>query len=80
MINKEQYNQFEVPDGSTIPYVTYAQIMNAHTEQEFINFTKWMYGQTGLLLSNGDIGIYSWDYERWVRQNCEPAQRSGDWD
>jgi hypothetical protein len=79
MIYEHQYYQFQTGDRS-VPYVTYNQVELAHSKKDFENFKEWMRGQTGLLLEGNEFGIYSWDYERWLRQNRQRSQRSGDWD
>lgn len=35
------------------------------TEQEFINFSEWMYGHTTSILPDGQIMYYASDFERW---------------
>lgn len=50
-----------------------------HSESDVEKFNKWMTGQTCCVLLSGEIGIYSWDYERWLRQGRKTEQGS-DWD
>ena len=30
-------------------------------------FSKWMNGQTGLMLPSGGFGVYPWDLERYIK-------------
>lgn len=36
-----------------------------HTPEEIENFTKWLRGQTGVILEDGTHGFYASNYERW---------------
>lgn len=60
--------------------VTINLVKQYHTKSEFENFNKWISGQTGLMMSNGDFGIYVSDYERWMNQGKLTEQLSHDWD
>lgn len=55
--------------------VTYNMIRNAHTEEEYANFCKWMRGQTCALSNKNEAVIYSWDYERFCREGMKKEQR-----
>lgn len=42
-----------------------------------------MYGQTCMLIKDGAIEVvcvYTWDYERWLRQGKQMEQDPEDWD
>lgn len=63
-----------------ISYVTHPMVQAVHTPEECLAFREWHNGQTGMLADNGDMAIYSWDYERWVNQGRKVAQNAADWD
>ncbi len=65
---------------SNISCVTYAQIRKYHTPEEVEHFYKWMRGQTMMMLKGGESGIYTWDYERWLREGCKTEQNANTWD
>jgi len=60
--------------------VLYSMVKNAHTQDEYFNFCKWMCGQTCGMMDNGEAAIYICDYERWCRQGLKAAQNAEDWD
>lgn len=60
--------------------VTFKMVEKAHTKKEYENFCAWMGGQTCGTMANGESGIYSWDYERWLRQGKKTDQNKEDWD
>lgn len=74
-IPKEEYNT----TYGNIPYVTYEQIKNAHSQDECKRFNQWFHGQTGIVTENGTLGIYVLDYERWLEAGM-PPQQGKDWD
>lgn len=61
-------------------YVTFAQVREYHTKEESEHFCKWMHGQTAMMLKNGKTGIYTWDYERWLREGKKTEQNADTWD
>lgn len=63
---------------SHFPYITEALFKKYHTEKEWKIFNKWMRGQT-VSEVNGEMAIYSWDYERWVEQG-KKTEQGEDWD
>lgn len=65
---------------SDTSYVTFAQIRAYHTREECEYFYKWMRGQTAMLLKSGHTGIYTWDYERWLREGKKTEQNADTWD
>ena len=65
---------------SNVACVTNGLIKQYHSEEEVFSFEKWFVGQTGMILKDGSLGIYAWDYERWLEQGKETAQRATDWD
>lgn len=69
----------EYIDVEGILVITYDLIKKHHTTEEFEDFVRWMRGQTCLMMPNGEAGIYSWDYERWVKQGMDTEQGE-DWD
>lgn len=64
--------EYVIQDGET--FVTMKQVKQYHSESELENFAQWMNGQTC-----GVAGIYSSDYERWLRQG-KRTQQGKDWD
>jgi hypothetical protein len=49
-----------------IPYITSQLLKKYHTDAECKAFAKWFYGQTGIITEAGELGVYTWDYERWL--------------
>jgi len=76
MIHPEDY---KLDEESNIHYVTMSMIREAHTHKEASAFAEWINGQTMMVASNGDMAIYSWDYERWIDQGKQTEQGI-DWD
>lgn len=64
----------------TIPVVTMELVNKHHTQDEVASLSKWMSGQTGLVLADGTCGIYAWDYERWLLEGMKPIQNLDTWD
>lgn len=60
-------------------YVTVGLMKVHHTDKQMENFHEWFTGQTGTVLSSGTLGIYPYDYERWLEQGMQTAQ-GADWD
>lgn len=61
-------------------YVTFSMIKEYHSKDEVKRFGKFISGQTCCQLPSGEIGIYSWDYERWISQGMQNKQMAHDWD
>lgn len=61
-------------------YITDAQIEKYHTPEECVHFYVWMSRQTAMILKNGNTGIYTWDYERWLREGQKTEQNPDTWD
>ena len=59
-------------------YITEELFKKHHTEEDWKTFIYWMCGQTCSEV-NGQAAIYSWDYERWLRQGKQKEQGK-DWD
>lgn len=74
MIKPEQYKK----EGN-ISYITFEMIKGSHTKREVRNFREWHGGQTGILCKNGDMGIYTHDYECWLKDGM-PTCQGADWD
>ena len=47
-------------------YITRSLLENFHTSDEVERFDNWIKDQTGSVV-NGEIAIYSYDYERWLK-------------
>lgn len=65
---------------SDMSYITFAQVEKHHSPEECRVFRKWMGGQTVVGLKNGRSGIYTWDYERWLREGKKTEQNADTWD
>ncbi len=65
---------------SDISYITYAQVEKYHSPEECRHFCRWMHGQTVMGLKSGESGIYTWDYERWLREGRKTEQNTDTWD
>lgn len=63
-----------------ISCVTEELLEKYHTANEVNSFNKWFTGQTGMVMSDGSLGIYVHDYERWIRQGRLTEQLPSDWD
>lgn len=59
--------------------VTFDMVKKAHTKEEYLNFIKFMGGQTCGRMDNGETGIYSYDYERWIKSG-KLTEQGIDWD
>jgi hypothetical protein len=59
--------------ASQFTYITQRLFMAYHTKEDWEVFDHWMRGQTCSEV-NGEVAIYSWDYERWVRQGKRKDQ------
>lgn len=51
-----------------------------HSPGEVETFNAWFAGQTGIVMKDGECGIYFHDYERWLEQGRLDHQCSHDWD
>jgi len=51
-----------------ISHIAKADIKEHAPPEELKKFNEWLCGQTMLLRSDGDSGIYTWDFDRWVGQ------------
>lgn len=61
--------------------VVTAQLIELHhTLAEVETFNAWFTGQTGIIMEDGTLGIYAYDYERWLEQGQQDRQCSHDWD
>lgn len=65
---------------SDIYYFTLAQVKKYHTPEEYRHFCKWMNGQTSMMLKSGETGVYTWDYERWLKEGKKTEQNADTWD
>ena len=54
-------------------------IKASHTKKEVRRFSQWFGIGTQLALSNGEGGIYAWDYENWIKNGMSTDQ-GADWD
>jgi len=59
-------------------YITMELFDKHHTKEEREIFLDWMSGQTCSSV-DGVCAIYSWDYERWIRQG-KKSEQGIDWD
>lgn len=57
-------NEYKESEGIT--YVTFPQIELYHTWDQVQHFDEWFQGQTGIMLEDGTLGVYVYDYERWL--------------
>ena len=49
-----------------IPNVPNKLLRAVLTKTAYTSLSKFMRGQTGLIRDDGDLGIYLWDFERWL--------------
>lgn len=70
----------EYREESGIQFVTKELIVKYHTTQEVKTFNLWFCGQTGIVAKNGSLGVYVWDYERWLREGKLDNQLPRNWD
>lgn len=56
-------------------YITLGLMEIYHTDEQMKDFNQWFFGQTGPILPSGTLGIYPWDYERWLQ-----TAQGADWD
>lgn len=62
-----------------VPHYRWKDIQETLTDRGKDAFQKWMAGQTGCMSPEGDLGVYKWDYERWLLQGKQTKQGT-DWD
>lgn len=59
----------EIPEKDYInsegSLVVTMDLFELHHPDEMVSFTKWLEGQTTLVMGNGETGIYVSDYEKW---------------
>lgn len=60
--------------------VTFEQVKESHTIEEYDDFCKWMNGQTCGRMDDGTSAVYGWDYARWLKQGKKTVQNAEDWD
>lgn len=64
--------------------LTFEQIKEILTEEAYEAFNEWMIGQTCKTNEAGQMIVYAWDFDRWVRDSVKrgsPAKSQGpDWD
>ena len=65
-------------NDETFSYITEKLFKTHHSEEDWKVFVEWMRGQTCSEV-NGETAIYSWDYERWLRQG-KKTEQGADWD
>ena len=70
----------EYREENNIQFVTNELIEKHHKQKEVEAFGLWFGGQTGMITSDGSLGIYVNDYERWIKQGKLTEQLSSDWD
>lgn len=58
----------EYVESHGMKVVTLELFKKHHTAEDLIVFAEWYSGQTGLMMEDGSIGIYTEDYERWLRE------------
>jgi hypothetical protein len=60
-------------------HIAWKDIEEHAPKKEFADFCSFMRGQTMLVRDDGDGGVYTWDFDRWVRQGRKTEQGL-DWD
>lgn len=50
-----------------IPHIKWGDLEANMPKPLFKKFGKWMRGQTSLLCDDGQLGVYTWDFDRWIR-------------
>ena len=61
--------------------VTFNQIKESHTLEEYNNFNRFIFGQTcGYDPVHGVEIVYFWDYERWLCEGKQNKQKLRTWD
>jgi len=66
MISKSEY----ILVGK-ISVVTNKLVTQYHSVEEADQFGRFMTGQTCMVIPDGTVGIYSWDYERWLESKSK---------
>ncbi len=56
------------------PHFAWREIELHAPPEELEKLDKWMRGQTMTLRDDGDVGIYIWDFERWLNQGKKMKQ------
>lgn len=72
VVPPERYKTLD--DGITT-VVTWVDLQTYHTRSDYAKLRKWMFGQTCHV-----EGVYTWDYERWLREGKSTDQHASTWD
>ena len=61
-----------------VSHIAWRDIEQHAPESERNRLDDWMCGQTMLMRDDGDTGIYTWDFDRWLRlrQRVAPTDTS----
>ena len=70
----------EYVESHGMKVVTLELFNKHHTPEDLVVFSEWYSGQTGLMMEDGKMGIYTSDYERWIREGRLKDQLPGTWD
>jgi len=65
-------------DNTTV--VTKTLLDVHHTPEEIGRLKQWMRNQTCAVMQDGKAGIFSWDYERWLRYGMPTIDDGPEWD
>ncbi len=70
----------EYVESYGVKVVTWGLFEKHHTPKDLKAFSEWFSGQTGQVMKDGTMGIYAYDYERWLREGKLRNQLPGTFD
>lgn len=70
-VNDTRHVVQNLKENAMFNSMTFNMIKDILTDDAYIAFEKWMYGQTCTSNDKGEIVVYSWDFERWVRETMK---------
>ena len=66
IVNDKNWWNFIQAEQKPVPHIPEKRIKQFMPEDIYEKYEKWIYGQTGLHCDDGDFGVYSWDFCRFI--------------
>ncbi len=60
-------NNFTYNKNIPTPNISGKLLKAVLTKKAYKSLNNFMFGQTGLVRDDGNLGIYLWDFERWLK-------------
>ena len=65
--------------GECPSHIRWDDIEKHAPPEDLKKLEQWMEGQTMMVCDDGVGGVYTWDFDKWVRRN-KPTEQGADWD